>query len=94
MRWFDMSFENVHGQDNVVPDALSHYPNLANMMVVTSSLLYRIQAAQSAALGDSCKILVANAQTADGEFTMPDCLVCQHMGELATIVIPEDMSMY
>ena len=40
----DMGFKHVYSQDNVVPSALSYHPDLANVMVVTSGLLDRIQA--------------------------------------------------
>ena len=47
-----MSFEPIHGPDDVVLDALSHHLDLANMTVVSLKLLNKIRAAYSAALGD------------------------------------------
>ena len=47
-----MNFKHVCGQDNMVPNTLSHYPDLANVTVVLESLLDRIQAVWTAALGD------------------------------------------
>ena len=45
--------KHICGQDNMVPNALSHNLDLANGTIVLSSLLDRIQAALLAASEDS-----------------------------------------
>ena len=70
-----MNFKHICGQDNMVPNTLSHYPDLANVTVVLESLLDRIQAVELAASRDLWEILVAHIKAADRVFTISDKLL-------------------
>ena len=94
MNLFEMGFEYICGQDNMVPNKLSHYPKLANVIVVSLNLLDKIQAAQTAALGACQETLVSRAKVADGVLTMSDSLLCWQKGRLSTILIPKNLSLY
>ena len=59
----------------MIPDALSHPPDLVIIMAASSSLLDKIQAAQSAASGDLWKTMVTYTQVAYGLFTILDGFV-------------------